>query len=143
MRVVLDTNVVVSGILLPSSVPARVLSLIHFSRIVPVVDSRMLAEYEEVLLRPRLKTPPAVASDFLGRLRDVSDHVIVAPEAAARVDHLSLLDADDRPFMEVAVSAAAAAIITGNTKHYPAAGLEPIRVLTPRQLVDEVGDGAK
>jgi predicted nucleic acid-binding protein len=51
---------------------------------------------------------------------------------------LALADADDRPFMEVAGSAGAVAIITGNTSHFPPSALEPTRVLTPRQLLEEV-----
>jgi predicted nucleic acid-binding protein len=52
---------------------------------------------------------------------------------------LVLADPDDRPFMEVALSAGVGAIVTGNTSRFPQAALQPVRVLTPRQLLDEVG----
>lgn len=139
MRVVLDTNVVVSGVMHPPSVPARVLSLVHDAWIQPLIDLRILDEYAEVIARPRLKIPVVRASDFLLRLGDVAERVIVTKEATSRFDGVALRDPDDRPFMEVAVSAAASAIVTGNTSHFPKALLEPIRVLTPRQLLDELG----
>jgi hypothetical protein len=41
--------------------------------------------------------------------------------------------------MEVALSGAAAAIVTGNTSDYPAADIEPVRVITSRQLLVELG----
>ncbi|MQA89399.1 MAG: putative toxin-antitoxin system toxin component, PIN family [Gemmatimonas sp.] len=139
MRVVLDTNVVVSGVMHPSSVPARVLLLVYDTRIQPVIDLRVLNEYHEVLARPKLKIPGVRASDFLRLLGDVAERVIVTEEAVSVLGSFALKDPDDRPFMEVAVSAAAEAIVTGNTSHFPEAALDPIRVLTPRQLLDELG----
>ena len=138
MRVVLDTNVVVSGVLRPSSVPARVLSLIHEARIRPVVDIRILEEYRDVLARPRLRVPAAIATEWLQTFAEIAEHVTVTTETAERFGHLALADPDDRLFMEGAASAGAVAIITGNTSHFPPAVLEPIRVLTPRQLLEEV-----
>lgn len=122
----------------PSSVPARVLSLIYDARIQPVIDRRILAEYEEVLARPRLKIPADRASDFLLRFGEVADRVIVTKEAASLVYQFTLPDSDDRPFMEVAISAAARAIVTGNRSHFPDAVLKPVRVLTPRRSLDEL-----
>jgi putative PIN family toxin of toxin-antitoxin system len=138
IRVVLDTNVLVSGVLRPLSVPARVLTLIHEGQIRPVVDPRILEEYVAVLCRPRLNIPMPVATELLRRFADVAEHVTITAEVVSRVDRLALPDPDDRPFMEVALSAGASAIVTGNTSHFPAGALEPVRVLTPRQLVDEV-----
>ncbi len=134
MRVVPDTNVVVSGVLRPSSVPARVLSLVYEARIRPLVDARILEEYREVLARPRLRIPAASAEGFLQAFAEVAEHVTVTAEAATRFDRVALADPDDRPFMEVAASAGAGAIVTGNTSHFPAAALKPIRVLAVAPL---------
>ena len=41
----------------------------------------------------------------------------------------------------VAFALTATSIVTGNTAHFPSAALEPVRVLTPRQLLDEVVEG--
>lgn len=140
MRVVLDTNVIVSGVMRPSSVPARVLSLVYETRIQPVIDLRIFAEYDEVLARPRLKIPADRSSDFLLRFGDIAQRVIVTKEAVSRFDRVALRDPADRPFMEVAVSAAAHAIVSGNINHFPEAALAPVQVLTPRQLLDELGE---
>jgi putative PIN family toxin of toxin-antitoxin system len=138
MRVVLDTNVLVSGVLRPRSVPARVLSLIHEARIRPVVDIRILEEYRDVLARPRLGISAAIATEMLQTFAEIAEHITVTPEAVERFDQLALPDPDDRPFMEVATSAGVVAIVTGNTSHSPPAELEPVRVLTPRQLLEDV-----
>lgn len=139
MRVVLDTNVLVSGLLRPSSVPARVLYLIHESRVRPVVDGRLLGEYAEVLARPRLGISADIAAELLRHLSDVSEHVTVIAEDVSRLDRVALPDAGDRPLIELAVSAGVSAIVTGNTRHFPTDALEPVRVLTPRQLLEELG----
>jgi len=139
MRVVLDTNVVVSGALRPSSIPARLLSLIPEGRIQPLTDHRIMAEYRDVLTRPRLKIPPTATTELMQRFSEVAEHVEVVATAVSRLDRVKIPDPEDRPFMEVALSGAADAIVTGNTNHFPPSELQPVRVLTPRELLEELG----
>lgn len=105
----------------------------------PLVDQRILGEYREVLARPRLKLPKLVRDELMRRFAEVVEHVAVSAAAVSRLDRIALPDPDDRAFMEVALSGAAAAIVTGNASHYPAGDLEPVRVITPRQLLVELG----
>ena len=53
MRVVLDTNVVVSGLLQPKGKPAQVLALALGGAVLVAHDKRILAEYADVLARPK------------------------------------------------------------------------------------------
>lgn len=67
MRLVLDTNVLVSALLTPAGPPSRVLELILTQRAQALVDERILAEYREVLGRQKLKLDPSkvtIALDF-------------------------------------------------------------------------------
>ncbi len=139
MRVVLDTNVVVSGLLRPLGPPARVLSFIPEARIHPVTDGRVIDEYRDVLARPRLKIAPAIATEWLQRFADVAEPILVDQETAVRLKGVVLPDPDDRLFIEVARSAAVDAVVTGNTAHFPRVVLRPVRVLTPRELLAEMG----
>ncbi|MBM3852893.1 MAG: putative toxin-antitoxin system toxin component, PIN family, partial [Verrucomicrobia bacterium] len=66
---VIDTNVVVSGLLNPHGPSARVLNAVTDGRLKLVYDARILAEYRDVLSRPRLKLPPAKIQMFLAALR--------------------------------------------------------------------------
>ncbi len=59
IRVVIDTNVVVSANLSDEGLPASVLDLAANKKILMVVSEPILAEYAEVLRRPRLKLDPA------------------------------------------------------------------------------------
>lgn len=71
-RVVLDTNVIVSALLVPTGTQAAVLSLALRGHFVLYVSSPVLAEYEEVLRRPRLKLQPRQIDTALAAIRKVA-----------------------------------------------------------------------
>ncbi len=54
MRIVVDTNVLVSGLLNPYGSPGRILDLVLSGRIQVLYDDRILEEYQDVLARPQL-----------------------------------------------------------------------------------------
>ena len=132
MLIVLDTNVVVSGLLSETGAPAQIVDLCIAGDLDLVVDRRILAEYEEVLSRPELGLNARDVDEFLG-IAAYAEHVVAPPLP------LTLPDADDQPFLEVAVAAAVDAIVTGNTRHFrPREGRLAIHVLTPRQFLDRL-----
>jgi len=65
MKIVLDTNVLVSALLSPFGPPARVLDLILVGDLIPVFDDRILAEYRQVLARERFGFDPGDVADLL------------------------------------------------------------------------------
>lgn len=129
MRVVLDTNVLVSGLLSESGAPGWIVDLLTAGEIAAAFDGRILAEYREVLLRPRLALPAASVEDFLGHLARTGLEITAPPWPDA------LPDPDDEPFLAVA-AAASAPLVTGNLRHFPASARGGVLVLTPRQLLD-------
>lgn len=112
MRVVLDTNVLVSGVLTPGGVCHRILELVRDDIVIPCVDGRILEEYEAVFLYPKLSPVLGPSREILSFLRSVAVRVGAVPLAA------KLPDATDLPFLEVA-SAASAVLVTGNVRHFP------------------------
>jgi uncharacterized protein len=97
-RIVLDTNVLVSALLNPSGAPAQVLTLVLASELRLVFDRRILDEYAEVLARPRFGLDPADVAEVLRQLEADGERV------AATASAVALPDADDLPFLEVALS---------------------------------------
>jgi uncharacterized protein len=86
MRVVLDTNIVVSALLRTGGFPAAVLSL-ALDRIVQLcVSEPVLAEYEEVLNRPRLGIDPQKVITALAQIRKVSRQITPSISVRACVD---------------------------------------------------------
>jgi putative PIN family toxin of toxin-antitoxin system len=127
----IDTNVVVSGLLVPQGPSAKVLDAVLTGRVKLVHDARILAEYRDVLHRPRLKLAPDKVRAFLaaleGQLRLTPARLrVVAP------------DADDLLFIEAALATPDRTIVTGNLAHYPADILHGARVLTPVQANAEL-----
>lgn len=114
MRLVVDTNVLVSALLKPSSVPDLVLSAIARSATF-LVDARIVAEYEDVLARPKFRAAPRARLDaILGLVRARAEDVGEVPPFAG-----AMKDDGDRIFVEVALAGRADAIVTGNLRHYP------------------------
>jgi putative PIN family toxin of toxin-antitoxin system len=129
---VIDTNVIVSGLLNPHGPPARVLDAVLKGRLKLVYDARILAEYRNVLSRPRLKLTPARIQAFLAALGCQSAVTPIAARAAAP-------DADDVVFVEAALATADRTIVIGNLAHFPPEILQGVRVLTPAQALAELG----
>jgi len=129
-RIVLDTNVLVSAFLNPTGAPALVLTLILAGELKLLVDERILAEYAEVLARPRFALDPVDVAEVTRQLE--ADGERVATSASV----VQLPDADDLPFIEVALSGKADVLVTGNARHFPK-GLGVV-VLSPRDLLQRL-----
>ncbi len=65
MRAIIDTNIVVSALLRPGSLPDLVVRAIEAQRLTPVVCSAIMAEYTNVLARPKFSFAPADVGEFL------------------------------------------------------------------------------
>lgn len=131
MRIVLDTNVLVSGLLQPLGNPAQVLSLALAGAIQVCHDERILAEYAEVLARPRFKLDAAHVRDVLAKLE--LDGVAVD---ATGQSSLGLPDPDDEPFLAVALAASADVLITGNLADYPKPKCRGCAVVNPAEFME-------
>jgi putative PIN family toxin of toxin-antitoxin system len=131
LRIVLDTNVIVSGLLNPEGTPGRVLDLFLAGEITMVVDDRILAEYRAVLPRPKFGFEPADVSDVLDLVEAEAERVAAPPL------RLALMDEADRPFMEVAVASGADFLVTGNVRRFRALSRRRSLVATPAEFLRE------
>ena len=133
MRIVLDTNVLVSAMMSGSGAPYFVLQLVHQRAVTLLADSRILAEYYEVTARAHFDFDQQERLLQLDVLANIAEPVIASPL------RVTLPDLDDRIFVEVALAGNADAIVTGNARHFiPRKGDLGVKVLTPRQLVDRL-----
>ncbi len=132
MRVVLDTNVLVSGLLSPFGPCARMLNLLLTGRIQACHDARILAEYAEVLARPKFRIAPHEARALLDYIAREGRPVTPVPLP------FSLPDPDDAPFLEAAIAGRADYLITGNTRHYPAGRRQGVAVVTAGAFLREM-----
>lgn len=115
IRVVLDTNIIVSAYLNEDGPPFRALKLALAGLVRLCASEAILAEYQELLLRKSYPLDKRRAVLLLKALRAAS--TIVTPVSGLP---LKLRDLDDAMFLECAEAAKADFLVTGNTKHFPA-----------------------
>jgi putative PIN family toxin of toxin-antitoxin system len=130
MKIVLDTNVLVSGLLSPFGNCGEIVRMLTSDEIILCVDSRILAEYEEVLSRPRFNIDPKKTSTVIEYIQTSGETHAVVPLDRA------LPDENDNSFMEVALSSGAECLITGNLKHFPERCRAGMRVMAPKEFLD-------
>lgn len=130
MRVVLDTNVLVSGLLSAAGAPGWILEAVLAGDLELAFDAAIRHEYEEVLRRAEFGFEPARIDEVLAALDQFAFVVTAAPPWPVR-----LSDRDDEPFLAVAL-ASASVLVTGNLRHFPSRARGSVTVLSPREFVD-------
>lgn len=115
MQAVVDTNVWVSAFLTPGGAPAKLLQAVYSGGLVPVFSAEIEREYRAVLARPKFNIDRIVLADFLEQLHALGHYVEAVPALK-----IKLPDPTDAPFMALARHAGCP-VITGNTRHFPAA----------------------
>jgi len=129
MKVVLDTNVLVSGLLSPFPAPGEIVRMTSACFLELCYDARILAEYEAVLHRPKFDFQKAPADALLDQIRRTGHSVASEP-----LKH-SLPDVCDEPFLEVAIAGNVEYLVTGNLKHYPPSHRFGVKVVSPAEFL--------
>jgi len=128
VKVVLDTNILVSGLMTRGGNSAVILDHVVQGSLTACADDRMFDEYERVCVDPGLKLDTDAVHDFLSFLRYSAEQVVPRPLGVV------IPDPDDVPFLEVA-AASDAVLITGNRKHFPAKNVGRVRVASPAEFM--------
>jgi len=129
IRVVLDTNVVVSAHLNSEGYERSVLDLALSGKLQMFVSEAILREYESVLRRPKFRLKPISISRSLGLLRSAAR--VVVPYGHIGVAR----DPGDNRFLECAEAAKADYLVTGNKKHFPKQWRQTL-VVNARELLE-------
>lgn len=135
MKIVLDTNVLVSAVRSAGGPPARVVELLVVGSLHAAYDSRILAEYRAVLLRDKFGFAAVEVEALLRQIEAAGRPV----DAAGISVPCKLPDPSDLPFVQVAICAEVDAIVTGNRRHFPETC--GVLVLSPAELVALIDDG--
>jgi len=132
VRVVLDTNVLVSGLPSAARPPGWIVEAVLAGTLEPAFDAAIRQEYGEVLRRQEFGFPVDDVDEILSALDQFAFIVAGADPWPVR-----LPDPDDEPFLAVAHSCAGI-LVTGNLRHFPARARSGVTVLPPRELVDRL-----
>jgi putative PIN family toxin of toxin-antitoxin system len=128
LRLVIDTNIVVSAALKPDGLQRTVLLLAITKPARFYVTDAILAEYREVLGRPELKIRKGLRQQLLQLIRSHS-HLVKASRPLRETG-----DPDDNKFLECADAARADYLVTGNQRHFPEFW-KKTKVITSRDFI--------
>ncbi|HMD86241.1 MAG TPA: putative toxin-antitoxin system toxin component, PIN family [Terriglobia bacterium] len=128
LRLVIDTNVLISAAIKPAGLQRAVLLLAMTKPARWYVSRAILEEYAEVLARPELQIRRGLQQQLLQLIKNHS--YTVAPARHLEVT----LDPDDNIFLECADVAQADYLVTGNQKHFPKFW-KKTKIITPREFI--------
>jgi putative PIN family toxin of toxin-antitoxin system len=128
LRLVIDTNILISAAIKPAGLQRTVL-LLAITRPARLYVSRpILGEYSEVLGRPELRIRKGLRQQLLQLIKNHSYTVV----PTRRLDVTS--DPDDNMFLECADAARADYLVTGNQKHFPRFW-KNTKIITTREFI--------
>jgi putative PIN family toxin of toxin-antitoxin system len=128
LRLVIDTNVLVSAALNPDGLERTTILIAITKPARLYVSPLILEEYAGVLARPHLKIRKGVRLQLLQLIKNSSDRVV----PSRRLEVAS--DPDDNVFLECSDKAGADYLITGNQKHFPQFW-KKTKIITSREFI--------
>jgi uncharacterized protein len=128
LRLVIDTNVLISAALKPAGLQRTVLLLAITKPARLYVSRSILTEYRDVLGRPKLRIRKGHRQQLFQLIKRHSYTVV----PTRRLEVTS--DPDDNIFLECADAARADYLVTGNLRHFPRFW-KRTKVITPREFI--------
>jgi uncharacterized protein len=133
IRVVIDTNVIVSGLLQPNGNEALVLLAVAHGLLQPCFSNDIIDEYAAVLAQPKFSFAPDDTVSFPALMHDRGEAV----RTEALTD-LTSPDPGDTKFLLCAMAAKAEYIVTGNKRDFLHIHDDLFQVVTARELLDRI-----
>ncbi len=131
MRVVLDTNVLLSALVFPGSKPDQVLHRVRRGDVELVLSPFILTELERILLG-KFRFTKRQAAERVNAIQRMATLV----EPTERVSLVSAKD-DDNRILECALSARADYLVTGDKEHLlPLRSIGTTQIVTPSAFLD-------
>lgn len=136
IKVVLDTNVIVSAHIKPDGLERAVLNLALAGKVELCMSGAIFSEYDLVLHRSKLNIESTWADASLQLIRKHAITVVPKRPLAASPD-----EADNR-FLECAEEAQADYLVTGNKRHFPT-GWKNTKIVNAREFLELIGSNLK
>ena len=131
LRLVLDTNIVISAALMPDGLQRTILLLALTKPARLYVSAPVLSEYRDVLSRPELKIRRSLQRQLLDLIGNRAR--LVAPARSLQVTS----HPDDNIFVECADASRSDYLVTGNPRHFPKFW-KTTKVITSREFLNIV-----
>ncbi|MDE0480702.1 MAG: putative toxin-antitoxin system toxin component, PIN family [Gammaproteobacteria bacterium] len=135
MRIVLDTNVLISALISSSGPPGQLLSAVKRGDMTLVTSEYQLEELRKVLARERLRPyiKPEEAQDLINNLETIGTLIFELPECRLSPDPA------DNPILASAIAGNANLIVSGDKSDMLALGhVDDIRIVSPASALAEL-----
>jgi hypothetical protein len=131
LKVVLDTNVLVSALLKDNSPPSFILALLRKRKMTLCLSKAIFEEYGAVLNREKFQHIRSATAPLLVSLKKGA--LLVEPKI-----RITVITADpaDNKFLACAHTAQADFLITGNAKHFPFKQSQATRIVSPKEFIE-------
>lgn len=141
MRVVIDTNVLISGLFFPESHPGRVICGWLSGCFEAVLSAAVVAEYTEVILRPKFRRFGPEPGRFRKLLELLTlKNTVMVQESETSVPLVR--DPKDTAIVRCAVLGQVDVLVTGDEDLLAVGKLDGVEVLSPREFLERMSDGA-
>lgn len=130
IRVVLDTNVIISGALF-GGLPREVLQAAIDHKISVFISDDIIEEISGVLHRPKFRKTVLLNAILIGQIVELANKV-----RPFRNEQVILNDRDDHIIIDCAIAAEAEYIVTGDLEFIAYGEVAGIPIIQPRQLLE-------
>jgi len=126
MKIILDTNVIVSALLSLNGLPAKIFNLFLNGSVILTYDNLILAEYINTLYKEKFKFNKEQLGIIIDYIEKKGEYKIAIPQ------NIKLEDEDDKNFYDLFKSTDVNYLITGNKKHFP----HEKGIINPREFLE-------
>ncbi len=130
-RAVIDTNLLVSGLLNDTGAPAKLILRWLKGQFDIVLSDEIMNEYVYIL-RHLPEVDQSKAGHLLEALYTSGIHVVISGTLQA------CKDLDDDKFLETAMTGKAEYLVTKNTKHFPHKSYQGVRIVKVSKFLEEL-----
>lgn len=138
LRVVLDTNIIVSSVLSKAGIPARVMDSWREMGFVLVISPAIVAEVRATLNYPRIRNKYAITDEEIDGLTELFELHALWVEGEVDVSGSLLADDKDQMFLAAAVEGKVDLIVSGDHHLLELGNYAGIPVITVRQFLERL-----
>jgi uncharacterized protein len=138
LRAVLDTNVIVSGLISPRGPPGRCLARLAAGAFLLVLSPPLIDELRRTLRRPRVRKYLRLSDETLDRLVAQLE-TLADPVEGRHALEVVLRDPDDAMVLAAALEARADCVVTGDADLLTVGEYEGIPIVSPRAFLALLG----
>lgn len=133
MKIVLDTNIIISSQLDAKSAAAIILLLVFNGKLELLASQEILKEYEDVLQKTKFDFSSKKANRLISKIKRNSTLI----KTRSKFDKIA--DEADNRFIECAYDGGADFLVTGNSKHFCFESFRGIKIIDPSEFIGVIG----